>query len=87
LQYCGRLSATSKVSRIQRRQSLELLAAGKLSAPLRVMAPMTSQTSKSHMGEPNAFAMPAGVRKIPTAMIPPITAEVVEARPSSRRKP
>jgi hypothetical protein len=31
--------------------------------------------------------MPAGVRKIPTAMIPPITAEVVEASPSSRRKP
>ena len=31
--------------------------------------------------------MPAGVRKIPTAMIPPITAEVVEASPSSRRRP
>jgi hypothetical protein len=29
--------------------------------------------------------MPAGVRKIPTAMIPPMTVAVVEVKPSSRR--
>jgi len=46
------------------------------------MAPITSQTSKSHIGEPSALAIRAGVRKMPTAMMPPITADVVEASPA-----
>src|SRR5258706_10515359 len=50
-----------------------------------VMAPTASQTSNSHMGDPNAFAMPAGVRNMPTAMHSPATRAVAEARPRSRR--
>src|SRR5438105_4690255 len=49
------------------------------------MAPTASQTSNSHIGDPNALAMPAGVRKMPTAMHSPATRAVAEARPSSRR--
>jgi hypothetical protein len=37
------------------------------------------------MGDPNAFAMPAGVRNMPTAMHSPATRAVAEARPRSRR--
>src|ERR1700731_2471116 len=50
------------------------------------MAPTASQTSNSHMGDPNAFAMPAGVRNMPTAMHSPATRAVAEARPRSRRR-
>jgi hypothetical protein len=36
-------------------------------------------------GDRNAFAMPAGVRNMPTAMHSPATSAVAEARPRSRR--
>jgi hypothetical protein len=40
-----------------------------------------SHTTSSHIGEPSAFAMPAGVRKIPTAITSPITSAVAVRTP------
>jgi hypothetical protein len=48
---------------------------------------MTSRTSSSQKGEPRVRAMPAGVRKIPTAMASPATAAAADPNPSSRRRP
>src|ERR1051325_3264285 len=48
------------------------------------MAPMSSQTTSSQNGEPSECGMPAGVRKIPTAMTSPTTRAVTDARPSWR---
>ena len=52
-----------------------------------VTAPTPIHTSNNKNGEPNALAIPAGVRKIPTAMIPPMTAAVVEPKPSCLFRP
>src|SRR5574341_1301169 len=48
------------------------------------MPPMMSHTTKSQKGEPNERAMPAGVRKIPTAMTSPTTSAAMEVKPSWR---
>ena len=49
---------------------------------------MTSQTSSSHIGEPRGFCHAGRREKMPEpAMMPLMTAEVVEAKPNSRRKP
>jgi hypothetical protein len=45
-----------------------------------------SRTISRHTGKPNALATTAVLRKMPTTMRPPMTAAVVEPRPSSRRK-
>src|SRR5580704_2792058 len=48
------------------------------------MAPTMSQTANSQNGEPRDLAIPAGVRKMPTAMASPATAAAAEPRPNSR---
>ena len=52
-----------------------------------VMAPIKSHTMSSQKGEPSDLAMPAGVRKMPTAMASPATAAAADPSPSSRRNP
>src|SRR5215469_3288165 len=51
-----------------------------------VRTPTAIQTSNNQNGDPRDFAIPAGVRKIPTAMHSPATAAVAEARPSCRAR-
>src|SRR5271154_2438072 len=58
----------------------------KQSAPLSVMAPMASQTMSSQKGEARDLAMPAGVRKMPTAIASPATTAAAEPKPSWRRR-
>jgi hypothetical protein len=53
-------------------------------APQTARIPIVSHTINSQNGEPNDFAMPAGVRKIPTAMDSPATAAIAEAKPNLR---
>jgi len=48
---------------------------------------MKSHAASSQNGDPSALAMPAGVRKIPTAMASPATAAAAEPNPNWRRKP
>src|SRR3982751_4036332 len=43
---------------------------------------MAHHTSPSSSGEPRDFAIVAGVRKIPSAIDSPVTAEMAAARPS-----
>jgi hypothetical protein len=40
-----------------------------------------SQTASNNTGEPSAFAMPAGVRKIPTAITSPTTSAAAVLTP------
>src|SRR5271154_816273 len=58
----------------------------KQSAPHSVMAPTASQTMSSQQGEASDLAMPAGVRKMPTAIASPATTAAAEPRPSWRRR-
>src|SRR5215469_15325789 len=58
----------------------------KVSAPLMVRVPTPIQTSNNQKGDPRDFAIPAGVRKIPTAMHSPATAAVADARPNCRTR-
>ena len=53
---------------------------------LKVIAPSTSQMTKSQNGEPTDFAIPAGVRKIPTAMTCPINNAIAVQSPNCRFK-
>src|SRR5579863_616521 len=50
------------------------------------MVPTASQTTSSQNGEASDLAMPAGVRKMPTAIASPATAAAAEPRPSRRRR-
>src|SRR6202034_1959724 len=50
------------------------------------MAPTASQTMSSQKGDAKDLAMPAGVRKMPTAMASPATTAAAEPRPSWRRR-
>src|SRR5271156_4097480 len=59
----------------------------KQSAPLSVMEPTPSQTMSSQKGEARDLAMPAGVRKMPTAIASPATTAAAEPKPSWRRRP
>src|SRR5271168_1685852 len=59
----------------------------KQSAPLSVMAPTASQTTSSQKGDARDLAIPAGVRKMPTAIASPATIAAAEPRPSWRRRP
>jgi hypothetical protein len=45
------------------------------------MAPITIQTISNQKGDPSDFAIPAGVRKMPTPIISPTTTAVAEANP------
>jgi hypothetical protein len=47
---------------------------------------MSVQTASRSAGEPRDFAMPAGVRKMPTAIVPPTTRPVAEASPILLRR-
>src|SRR5271170_5333512 len=58
----------------------------KQSAPQRVMVPTASQTMSSQKGEARDLAMPAGVRKMPTAIASPATTAAAEPKPSWRRR-
>jgi hypothetical protein len=51
------------------------------------MRPRSVQTASSSAGEPTDFAMPAGVRKMPTPIVPPITSPVAATRPMRRSSP
>ena len=46
------------------------------------MIAMTSQMTSSNRGDPSDLAIPAGTRKIPTAIIPLITIAVAGQRPN-----
>src|SRR5258706_9974430 len=48
------------------------------------MPPISSQTINSQTGEPSDLAIPAGVRKIPTAMTSPTIRAVAVPRPICR---
>ena len=54
-------------------------------APPIALAPIVSQTASSQNGEPSDFAIPAGVRKIPTPITSPTTSAVAVASPSRAR--
>ena len=48
------------------------------------MAPISSHTIRSQNGEPTVCAIPAGVRKMPTAITSPTTRAVTAATPRWR---
>src|SRR6202034_4632463 len=50
------------------------------------MAPTASQTMSSQKGDARDLAMPAGVRKMPTAIASPATIAAAEPTPSWRRR-
>ena len=48
------------------------------------IAPIKSHTENTSAGEPSDFAMPAGVRKMPTATTSPTTSAIAVGSPSCR---